>query len=495
MRLWIAVHLPHLALEAFVPRGQLDLGYAVIDQEKVVSVSTAAREAGIRYGMRRGAVTMIAPQVVMLDRHATRESDALAAVALAMLQYTPLVADGGETVLLLDVGASLNLFQGPRALCRRIHTDMLTLGVTAQVSTAPTAQGAWLLAKGKSMRRRTLKTRSMQLRIDQLPAVLVPPARRFADWLDGLGCTTISELRRLPRPGLQRRCGRELLDVLDAAYGYSPELYEWIESPETFRGQVEIFDRVEKADELLIGAHRLVLQLVGWLCSRQLAVRKIRLEMQHERGRSARPPSFLDVALADAVWQDTHIIRLLKERLASLQLEAPVIGLVLEAVDLAPMDVPSESLFPDPGGTDADRRQLLELLTARLGADNVLQPAPRADYRPEVANEWAPASIPLRKADVQAQLPAEPGQFPRPSWILAKPIPLLVRQDRPFYGSPLKTVSTPERIEAGWWSSTECRDYFIAEGADHSLYWIYRERVTTKEGEPEVRWHLHGLFG
>lgn len=41
------------------------------------------------------------------------------AVALPLLQYTPQVTDGEEATLLLDVGASLRLFGGVRALATR----------------------------------------------------------------------------------------------------------------------------------------------------------------------------------------------------------------------------------------------------------------------------------------------------------------------------------------------------------------------------------------
>jgi protein ImuB len=445
--------------------------------------------------MRRGGVLMLAPETMVLDRDPGRERECLDAVAMALLQYTPQVAAAEESVLLMDVGASLNLFGGPRALCRRIVADMRALGFTASLSSAPTAQGAWLLARYGRGHRRALRMATLQHRLDQLAVLLVPPARSFAAWFEGIGCTTIGELRRLPRPGLQRRCGRALLDQVDAAYGLLPEMHEWIELPETFRAQLEIFGRVEKAEELLAGGHRLILQMLGWLSSRQLAVRKIVLEMAHERGRVARPPSTLEITLADAAWRDDHLVRLLKERLGRQVLDAPVIGLALEAVDVVPMAPPSESLFPEPRGSEKDQQQLLEVLTARLGAENVLRPAPQADYRPEVANAWAPVSTAVRPADLQAGLPPNIGQFPRPAWLLSKPVQLLMRQDRPFYGSPLRMVSNPERIEAGWWSEAQARDYFIAEGTDHTLYWVYRERTVADDGEPQPRWFLHGLFG
>ena len=438
---------------------------------------------------------MLAPDTAVLERDVARERDCVYAAAMALLQYTPQVSPADESMLLMDVGASLTLFGGARALCWRIRADLRALGFTASLGCAPTARGAWLLARHGRGHARALQMRTLQRRLDGLPALLLPPARRFAEWLEGIGCTTVAELRRLPRPGLQRRCGRELLDVLDAAYGMVPEAHDWIEPPETFRAQIEIFGRIEKAEELLAGAERLILQMLGWLSARQLAVQRIVLEMAHERGRVARPPSTLEITLGEAVWRGDHLIRVLKERLTRQELDGPVIGLALEAVDVVPLAPPNESLFPEPGGSEADQQQLLEILMARLGGENVLRPDTQADYRPEIANAWAPVSAPARGTGLQARLPADPRQFPRPTWILAKPIQLLMRNHRPFYGSPLRTVSTPERLEAGWWDEAQSRDYFIAEGSDHTLYWIYRERVVIESGEREPRWFLHGLFG
>jgi protein ImuB len=260
-------------------------------------------------------------------------------------------------------------------------------------------------------------------------------------------------------------------------------MYEWLEAPPTFSAKLELFDRIEHADALLHGAQRLLQQMVGWLCARQFAVERVKLLLEHERGKVARPPTAIDIVLAEPVWRDDHLLRLLKERLAKTELAAPVIGLCLEAAQVQPMLPPTDSLFPEPGGSKEDRERLFELLVARLGPDNVLKASPQADYRPELANAWVPVHDKLRPADLSARLP--PQSLPRPAWLLPKP----------FYMSPLRMVSNAERIEAGWWSEGQTRDYFIAEGGDHAHYWVFRERLGTKDGEAEPRWYLHGLFG
>jgi protein ImuB len=492
MRLWIGLYLPQLPLEVFSPNWSADAGSVVLEQERVLAASPRARAGGVQLGMRRGGVLMLDRDVRLHERGPEREAEATNAVALALLQYTPQVTLAEESTLLMDIGASLRLFGGIRKLCSRIRANLRALGFSACLSCAPTARGAWLLARRNAGRALTMA--SLERRLNRLPAALPPPARPFATWFEGIGCFTLGDMRRLPRPGLQRRCGRPLLDLLDAAYGSLPELFEWIEPPTTFQAKLELFDRIEHADALLAGAHRLVLQLTGWLCARQLAVERITLLLEHERGRVARPPTPIEIALAEATWRDEHLLRLLKERLAKTVLEAPVIGLRLDAVQLQAMAPPSESLFPDPGGSEEDRTRMFELVAARLGADNVLQATPQADYRPEVANAWVPVQQKVREAARAAQLPPDVHSLPRPAWLLAKPIALLMRDHRPFYGSPLRMASNPERIEAGWWSESQTRDYFVAEGQDHALYWVYRERIVGAAEDADPRWFLHGLF-
>ncbi|HEY1148560.1 MAG TPA: DNA polymerase Y family protein [Pseudoduganella sp.] len=488
MRLWIALHLPRLPLEVFCPRWSDDQCSVVLEQDGVIALSDLAHACGVRPGMRRGGVMMMAPDALQHERAPLKEAEALHAVAMAMLQFTPQVAEGEEASLLLDIGASLRLFGGIRKLCRRVLDSLHALGFSAHLGVAPTARGAWLLAHSGGGR--SLKIGSLQRRLERLPAGLLPPVRPFLPWLQGIGCHTVGDLCRLPRPGLKRRCGAAVLEMLDTARGQMPEMFEWIEAPPTFSAKLELFGRIENADLLLAGACRLLQQLTGWLCARQFAVEGVRLLLEHERGRQACPPTPIEVTLAEPTWRDEHLVRLLKERLGKVELVAPVIGLRLEALKVEPMAPLSDSLFPEPGGSKEDQQRLFELLVARLGADNVLQPCPRADYRPEYANQWVPVQQKLRAADVKGQMPPHP--LPRPVWIFPKPVALLMRDHRPFYNSPLRMVTPGERIEGGWWNDTQTRDYFIAEGDDHAHYWVYRERLGAEEDQ---RWYLHGLFG
>ncbi|MFM0416927.1 Y-family DNA polymerase [Paraburkholderia aromaticivorans] len=488
MQLWIGVYLPRLSLEVFRPNWSPDAegGLVVLDHERVIICDNAASDAGIRAGMRKGGVLTLAPDASIFDRDELREQHAVGEVATALMQFSPQVTLAAEQTVLVDVSASLRLFGGIRSILRAIRDAIGAFGYSFKTSVSPTGQGAWLLARYRGGNR--LSVKSLRRQLGHLPALLVLDARRFSDWLDGLGCSTVADLMRLPRAGLKKRCGISLVDTLDRVVGESPELFEWVQTPPSFSARLELPDRVEHAEAVLFGARRLIVQLTGWLASKQFALTRFTLKLEHERGRAALPPSDIEIALAQPTWHEEHLTRLLKERLGRIELVATVIALQLEVNDVEAAVPPSDTLFPEPGGNAEDHNRLIELLVARLGPENVLRAAPIADHRPEIIANWVPVTSNIKGC-------ALPGDQPRPSWLLETPVQLITREHRPFYGSPLRTVSPGERVEAGWWGGDlVTRDYFVAEADDHSCYWIYRERVGSR-GEDDPRWFLHGIFG
>ena len=487
--------MPKLPLEVFRPKWLPEpaAGSVAFEKDKVVIADATARAAGIRLGMKRGGVLTLSADVLMVERDTAHEVEAQREIGVALMRFSPDVVLAEEATVIVEIGASLRLFGGVRALCRQARAILDTLGFTARIGIAPTGRGAWLLARYGN--RRVLRLASLERVLSPLPMHSVPEVRPFIDWFAALGCATIADIRRLPRAGLQRRCGEHVLDSLDRAFGTAPELFDWLTLPPTFAARLELPDRIEHADGALHAAHRLIVQLCGWLCAKQLAVTAITLALEHERGKQAIAPTALEIALGEPTWQEAHLLRLLKERLHRIELAAPMIAVRLEAVKVEAAAPPAEQLFPEPGGSAQSHVRLIELLTARLGENNVLRPAPTADYRPEVANRWEPLGGPHTKGKGVPQGSLLEG-LPRPTWMLATPIRLLMRAHRPFYGSPLRLVSPAERIEAGWFDGElVARDYFVAEADDKSHYWIYRERVSSRDAEEGPRWFLHGLFG
>ena len=486
MRCWIAVYLPLLPLQSLRPRWSEPLPVAIVDRGQVVAISRLAAQHGVRAGMRAASAQVLAPELILQTRDVTRENIARDAVALALLQYTPEVAIADADTLLMDVSASLSAFGGRRHLCHRVRGSVQALGFSLRLGMAPVAQAAWLFAHQVGRVRRVIRIESMRRRLDTLPVALLPTAGQYESWLTGIGCSTLADLRRLPRAGLKRRTDPGLQDQLDRAYGEVPELFEWVQAPETFDAFLEFAYPTEQAEQLLLAAQRLVVQMTGWLVARQRAVSALVLTLDYERMRCRLASTDLEITLAEPAWQEAHMLRLIKERLNQLVLKAPVTVLRLKVIRLAAFAPPTAQLFSEPGGTPADYRRLLELLMARLGPEAVRLPALASDHRPEVANQWQTSRQAPQK--IRAETGAQSAE--RPFWLLEQPLALTLRGHRPFYGSALHLLSGPERIEAGWWDGDlAMRDYFVAQGEEGAYYWIYRERDVD-----QARWFLHGLF-
>lgn len=420
------------------------------------------------------------------------------------LQFSPRVCALEQSVL-LEVQASVRLFGGARALLNRIRDECGEQGVTA-LSVAPTALAARALLhtielnQGPELRTATCGARRLSPTLDALPVDTLAPVAAHAPTLERLGCRTLGQVRRLPRGGLSRRFGAALLEALDRAYGLRAETYPWIELPEQFSVRLEFSGRIEVAEGLMFGAHRLLLQLRGWLQARQCGVTALALHWEHDlhrRGEASQ--GAIEIRTAEATRDTQHLARLLSEHLARTRLAAPVVAIQLEARAVEPLATASRSLLVEDQVTGESLQQLIERLSARLGPERVLCSDPVADHRPQRMQAWRPAvSGKPAGARKPIQLPGIVASHP--PWILRQPIRLAVVRDRPVYQGPLALLAGPERLEAGWWGEERdagdgdedlnLRDYFIAESVLAGLLWIYRQRAA---GDPA--WYLHGVYG
>jgi protein ImuB len=376
----------------------------------------------------------------------------LEAIAAWACQFTPKVSLEPPQALLLEVEGSLRLFGGLAPLQEKIGRGLAQMGMQASTGTAATARAAlWL-------------SRHDQASLEATPIEAACEGEPLA-FLQSIGIATLGALLRLPRAGLARRCGQALLDDLDRARGALPEPREFFSPPPRFAARLELPAEVAHAEGLLFAARRLLVQLEGLLAARQAGIRDFTLTLFHAELESRIP-----VGLASPAREAERLAQLLREKLAATALARPVEAIRLEAENFEPLHACSGALFGDPGAQAEGWARLLERLRARLGREAVSGLATHPDHRPEHAwrrvepGEWDPRDF------------RQPG--PRPLWLL--------EQRRKMEESRFVLLAGPERIESGWWDGDEAsRDYFIAQLADASLAWVYRE----KEG-----WFLHGLF-
>ncbi|MDE2120803.1 MAG: DNA polymerase Y family protein, partial [Betaproteobacteria bacterium] len=337
--------------------------------------------------------------------------------------------------------------------------------------------------------------------LDALPLQCLDALAEHAGLLQRLGCRSLADVRALPRAGLARRCGPQLLRQLDQAYGEAAESYPWFALPERFHARLELPARVEDAAALLFGARRLLLQLEGWLGARQAGATALSLRWRGDGTAQRAGNGELALRSALPLRSAEQLARLLGEHLARVRLEAPVLELELELLDMRELTGDNASLLPGgppPGAAAGPERELvlaLQRVSARLGDSQVLQGRVLPDHRPEWAQAWHPCGAGPTQGAAQRLAPAGV----RPSFLLPEPVPLACRDGLPCWHGELQLLLGPQRIEGGWWQRDGAggtrhvaRDYWVAAHARGALLWVFRSRERSEERHPA--WFLHGVF-
>lgn len=425
------------------------------------------------------------------------------------LQFTPLVARM-EDALVLEVSASERLFGGRQPLLDQLLKPKWPLALMKYEhgATSLVAFGR-LQCSGEGA--------GHAVPIDALPLSTLVAARTHLPTLARLGLSTWGQLRALPRGALVRRFGAGLVDALDCAYGQRAEIYPWLTLPEVFDAPLELLSSVESAPALLFGARRLLAQLQVWLRARQRGVLALELlweldarrsnalhvDAHHHGGSQGR----LELRTAQPTQDMQHLARLLAEQLERVTLPAPVLHLRMRSLQTQGLSGESASLLPEDVRRGDNLHQLLERLSARLGAEQVRRVHLQADHRPEHMQRWVAATenaIKFRAADpyftrVRGQNDSKllGWQALHPTWLLATPQRLGVHQGCPHYQGPLTLLVGPQRLEAGWLEGDAAlRDYYVARSAIAGLVWVYCERLGGQGavGQGQASWYLHGLF-
>jgi len=519
--LWIALHLPLLSLESFAAtlaasgEGGADRPIALLEAHRIVSANAAARSLGVKPGLKRATALALAPQIVLGQADPNRDALTLLPVAHAALAFTPSVSfqpalepGAAADTVLLEVQASLRYFGGLERLRRAIGAALGPLGHLVHTACAATAQGAAILARVEPPPQ-CADLAATRLALQAAPVWLLGPGREHWEALQGMGLRTLDDLLNLPRAGLARRFGEGLLVELDRAFGRRPDPREPLVLPPSFESRLELFARADTTEQVLHGAAVLLERLIAWLAAQHAFVRRFKLLMHHEARwqQSDRTPqaTALEIALAEPSRDSAHLMVLLREQLARLQLPAPTLELRLQAEDITKRAPPNAELFATAQSEHEGLTRLIERLQARLGPGRVQRLVAIEDHRPERASALSEAKAGGagrgRSAGVRDAATSKSGSAAaRPVWLQAAE-PLRERAARPLLdGRPLQLLSGPERIEAGWWDSGLAgRDYFIAAAADGALVWIYRERLplgpSANEEEGASGWFLHGRFG
>ncbi|WP_426284925.1 Y-family DNA polymerase [Luteibacter sp. E-22] len=467
--LWACLRFPGLAFSAAFAATPEAGPSALLDhrarQRLIAAANAEASAFGVRRGQSLAAARALCPSLEVRPRDPDAEGRLLAELAAWCYQFSGHVSLVPPHAILMEVGASLRLFDGWPVLAERLRSGLSAQGHAHTLAATPFAAASWVFAAhadGMVLPEREGVRRMLgALPLDQsgLPVATVTS-------LHAMGFRRLEEVFRLPRPELTRRIGREGVNWLDRIRGEAADALPAWQPPAHFRQKIEFDGELDGSQPLLFPLRRLTRTLANLLAARDGGVQRFTLTLDHARGESTR----VVVAMAAPQRDAERLFELARTRLERTTLPAPARAIELDAEELPVFRPPLRDLFEPIHGDGLDWPTLDERLRARLGNAALRQIALVADHRPERASRYgtpgATVSLPRRR---------------RPLWLLPRPIPM-----RP---DPAALLAGPERIESGWWDGNDARrDYYIVRTVHGQQAWAYLPPGTL-DG-----WMLHGWF-
>lgn len=465
--LWACILLPHLALDGILRRRATDDPLVLVDgavnARSIVAVNASARDAGLRVGQRLVAARALLARFEALPHDpqaADRWQRFLAAVAYRYSSEVSLLPHA----IVLETSRSLGLFGPWPRFESMLRADFTALGFRHRIAVAPTPHAAWVLA-GIEDGRAVLIPDGMHPALQTVPTRKSRLPAASIEALSGMGIRTLGQLLKLPRDGLRRRFGNELLQAIDRLLGEIPAGLHAYRPPDVFDLRIELGHEVENIAALVFPLRRMTGDLAAYLAGRDGGVQRFVLHLEHREGRATE----VKVGLLSPERDAGMLFELARGRLEQVQLPEPVLGLRLLARDLPGFVPAGRDLFDERPANALPIEQLRERLRARLGDRAVYQLGSTTDPRPERAQAVAESGAAY----------AEP--HPRPTWLLDRPIPLR--------GPSPRLLAGPERLETGWWDGAEaCRDYYVVETSLGQRAWAF-----CQPGE-QSGWMLQGWF-
>lgn len=483
--LWACLYFPELPLDAVRPQGcARELPAVLVDgplrNPRVVMASATARLAGVRAGQSLAAARVLQAELAAWRREPDAEQQMLGILADSAYRFSGEVSLSPPRALLLEVGASLELFGGWAALERRLRGDFDGWGVKYRLVAAPAASGARVLA-GSQDGVALLTQAQLLSALGNISVENCGLEVKTSSSLSSMGLNRLGQLFVLPRAELTRRIGPAALLHLDRMRGLAPEALPGYQPPTRYARRLEFEHRIDSVQALLFPLQRMLRDLTRFLIVRDSGVQDFELILEHQHQATTR----IRIGLLEAQRDPGRLLELTHTRLERISLVAPVQALNITADDLPLLRPLHEDLFDTNPQETMEWPTLVERLRARLGDEAIHCLLEVADHRPGRA--WRLRQPDTRRNGHKPAMTAsgEPlrlrGSASRPLWLLRKAIPLRA--------SPLHILAGPERIESGWWDGDDQRhDYYIVQTPAGQRAWAY-----VASGEMD-NWMLQGWF-
>lgn len=472
--LWLCLYLPRLAIEVVCRHPSHP---AVVTEQAgartlVYSVNHLARARGIAAGHSLSSALALVADLHVYQRQPKKERQRLHHLAsLSYRHLSSVVSLDYSSSLMIEIGHSRRLWQHLEEIKQCVHEWLRANRLNAAMAWAPTSRAAYWLARAGISK--------PVLSIAQLSAALKEVSLGHVMDTAGLkkfhnsGLKTVGDVQRMPRDGLARRGGLNLLNELDEALGRKPKLLNrWYPLPYFLQAQ-EL--ALASSDIALLRpvVAALLESLACFLRQRQSMTCRLQLRFLHLHEAA----TVMVLGFAHYVTKAPDMLRVFDARLSRYRFNAEVLAVELCCRQLHTVAEENKDFLRLQSDGKDNWAQLQDLLTARLGEACFRPLISSQDHRPEQAAKagQAPAMV--------------AGVLPRPLWLLGKAQALTAIHGKPYWRGRLYLQTVAERIEQGWWQGDDVRrDYFVARTDAGATVWVYYDLR-------QQQWFLHGLFG
>lgn len=528
--LWLYLYFPQLQLD-LLPQLQADatspdLSKPVVllhqQQLLVQQANPAAQALGIRPGQSLAHACALCAALQALPWQSELEQQLLELLAQDCYQLCADLALAPPAALWLRLDPMLQLYGGLDSFLRQLEQLLQQKpGLQFQYGGAVTAEAARLLCLAQPGQIAPTQT-AQRAALSQCPVRLLDVAPALLQQLQRLGIGQLGALLQIPAAELSRRFGAELQRYLQQIQGQLPPLLVYYQPPEQFCARLELWYQIEHHPQLLAPLRHLLQQLQHYLQRRAQRCYQLQLELSLRD----QPPLCLKLHSPQAEALAERWLALWQLKLEALTLAAPVLAMQLHASQYCKEEQHSADLYQGKQGQYSPL-QLVGLLQAKLGAEQVRRPTEHAAFLPELsgsskalqqAGEHRVTSLmPVPEMTVpQLHQPAAcyataahratvkpttqslhtakpaglaptalsptalcPSTTPhRPAFLFATPVPLQQQ---------VQLMPGLERIQSHWWQDqAQPRDYLTAQSSDGRWLWLYRTE--------QQQWFVHGVF-
>lgn len=498
-KLWLAIRLPLLPLNALGLIGDEAQPVAVIEKHRVVCVSVEAYAQGTRLGMDVTTAQLMSACETKA-RDSVREKELLKQLSSQMYEFTPYIetmipGNVAEAGLLLEIASSLRLFKGLELTINLIQQSLEQTRYPFELGIAHTAKGAWLLSYHEHL---IVSTDGVELFIDQLktlPVQLLYEFPKAVESLEKTGFVTLGDIARQidaqSISAMKKRFGAEFATHMSDIFGIDHDFYQaaLFEKPaevfvpeEIFSESVELEYPTNNIEFLRWPFEVLLKRLTQYLCKRQLECQRIEWTLNDIHHRKETLSVYCDTAQS----QWGLFFKLTMIQVEARELSFEVDSITLMCLHTLKLQKTNHVLnFDDQQNKErynADLTITLAKLAALLGEKSITKLSYHDSLLPEECN----VEIPFNQTSNQ-HIPATYRHVLKPTWLLPNPAPIEIRKKGLYWYGYLTLLGSPRRIRAGWREQPALRDYYLARRQDDSRLWIYKDNHSRE-------WFVHGVF-